>query len=150
MYSIPDRELDPPYLSHGVEIIAPADWDAPLVRCAACGLVEFAGGRRAWDDACGCPRYMHTDDIDPVCAECESECVTPIPGRCACQRCFSAAAAEGDDYCHSCGIAEALDDEIMMRRMDRSVQAAMADLRRSTTDDCVRFIREITLAQGGA
>lgn len=134
--SIRDRELDEPYLDHGVEIIAPADWDAPLVRCDACGLVEFPAGRRTWDDACGCPHYCHDGDIDPVCVECESEFVTPIPGLGSCQHCFSAAAMPDDDWCYTCAVAQELDDCRVMARTERAVG-----------DDWMQTVREITLAQ---
>ena len=134
---VPDRELDEPYLDHGVEIIDAGDWDAPLVRCDECHLVTWAAGRHSWDDGCGSPHYRH-DDIDPVCGACESEDITVLPaGAGPCQCCEHAQAMAGDDWCYSCAVNQELDDCRVMARTQRAV------------GDWERTVREITLAQAG-
>lgn len=120
--SIRDRDLDPPYLAHGTEIIPAGDWSAPCVRCDECGLVSMASGLHTWDDDCGSPHYRH-DDIRPVRPDCEIEGGVTVLGHGIgpCQWCEHEVAMPGDDWCYSCAVAQELDDCRVLGRTARGL-----------------------------
>ena len=126
-HSIPDRDLDPPYRSHGTEIIDARDWSAPCVRCLDCGAVSMAAGLHRWDDGVGATRYRH-DDIRPVCPDCQDEGGVDVLGHGIgpCQSCGHAAAMPDDDWCYSCAVSQELDDVSVVPRYHRAQEALKA------------------------
>lgn len=101
-------------------------------RCPHCGLIATAILHIARDPG-------GRECIDVECRDCHASLreQRDIATRCACDRCrHEYAEHDRTDWCHSCGVAEELDETRAIGRSARAVN-----------DEIIDLIREITLAQ---